>query len=456
MIIQALACLALALPAPFQERQSGDQLIEQAWTFLPAYTGTHRFLLTEQAERETRAGAHLLQAGLALEPDHIRGLWSLGHAQVLLAENHRNRGQQAAADEAYGLALGALSRAIELNPTDAWSPYARAMAHTSAGQQQLALADLKLALAKAQAAGQTQDAMRFRALEWLPEVLMRSGRHAEARAALRSFHSEFSNNTWPMLIALGESFQRERNFAGAREIYQQTIQEYPSDFQAYALMGYLDGISGQPESAAESMRLAIRNERFAGMYTRLWLVILATPELEEAALKDLTAFLKNPPDSASEWDRTLGRFVIGQLTPDAFRRAAKAERERRYEAAEPMDELWCEVSFYMGLRAERDAAALSTAAERSKGYPIAVQYYRDALKARPNAWKWEWAYARLGLARLAKVLGVTAPSAEIASAEGTRWHRAGQDQAQEEQPSPLEVGDLVIPRGARMQIIGNQ
>ena len=449
MLIQLLACLAFALPSAAQERADADGLIEQAWAFLPAYEGTPRFLLNAQVERETQAGAHLLQAGLALNPDHVRGLWSLGHALSLLAENHRNRGRSARANADYAGAVEALGHAIELSPLDAWSPYARAMAHTAAGEHALALADLRLTLGNALAAGESQDNMRFRAREWLPEVLMRLGKHEEAREALRRFHGEFASNSWPLLIALGESFQRQRDFAEARKVYQQTIQEYPNDFQAYALLGYLEGLSGNQAAAAQSMRLAIRNERFAGLYTRLWLWILATPELQGTALDDLSAFLKNPPDSVSAWDRSLGLFCIGELDFEGYAAALQGELQRRLELAEPLDDLECEAAFYRGLRLEREAQ-FQDVGDRS----AARAAYLEALEARPLKWKWEWAYARLGLARCAAQDGLNpahAPSTEESG--NASWHRPGSDQLRHSAPEAWRVGDLLLRPGQPLQLI---
>ncbi len=436
-----LGLLVLGSPLQAQDGSPAEKWISEAWALLPTYGSTQRFLLTQDEERNSRAAAHILSAALELSPEHLRGLWSLGYTQRLLAENARNRGRQQQAERHLRAALDALNRATELDPKDPWSPYTRGLCLTDAGQHEAALADLELALRHVDAqmqAGLNVTDIRFQVLEWRCEVAMRAGHWSAAREDLRAFHSEFSSNSWPLQIALGESYLRERNFAAARKVYLTTIDQYPNDFQAFALAGYLAGLTGDRDAADMHMHMAIQTERIVGLYTRLWYWMLAQPEDEAAALVDLTRLLANPPSSLSAWDRSLGQFCIGQLNMTEFQAALKRERARRLQLAEDLDHLDCEAAFYRGMRLEYEAKLLGPGAAAVGLRDQALSAYSEALQARPIAWKWEWAFARLGLARLSKAK-VAAPE----DFEGS-WHRPGAKRPTHKTPEAWLPGDLLL------------
>lgn len=468
-----LGCLALLALSPAHlatqdEPLGAGRLVEEGWLRVPAYTGEHRACLPDELVRETTAAAHLFAAATELAPDHLRAFWSLGHAHVLLAETARQRGRAEEADEHFDAADRALTRAIELDPTDPWAWYARGAAR--AGTPRLGAAYEDLCEATERSAERMKDTgpdgndawLRFKSLEWRPEVLMRSGDFEEARAELTAFHGEFSNNSFPLEIALAESYERERDFEGARAAYERITQAFPEDHQAYALLGYLAGLRGDHERATAWLQEAIRRELQPGLYTRLWLWILATGETRSEAEADLRTFLEFPPPALTAWDVDLGRFLLGEGTPDAFLERAREELERRIEAGENLDDLMCESWFYAGLRHESAAASAGDAAVEHRR--AALEAHERALADRPLRWKWEWAFARLRYAALAESLGLEAESSfrvdgraldladggvrQLASA---RWHPVGATGPRTELGRDPRPGDLLLarqPRGA--------
>ena len=460
-----VALLPLLLPAPYQEgeRLGAEELVAEAWRFLPQYDGAHREFLAPETRRETLAGAHLLDGALALEPDHMRALWSLGHARILLAEDARNRGEREAAVADYERAVAALDRGIELAPSDPWALYARGAAHAAFGAFDTALEDLARAVEAADAeiaagtAGDSVPWLRFKALEWRTEVLMRQGDHPGAADALRAFHEEFSNNAWPMHIALAENALRARHFDAASESYLDAIELFPTDHQAYALLAYLAGLRRDRESATTRLREALERELQPGIYTRLWLLILATDEARPAAREDFASFVQYPPSEIPQWDLTLARFVLGDGTPDAFLEAAHAESKRRMDAGEVLDDLPCEAHYYAGLRHELDAAALD-GAERTARLEAALDAYRTSLRLRPLKWKWEWAYARLHFTNVAAELGHAARGAILltddspldlengAALVSSSWHRSGDGKTHPALDGDPRPGDLYLSR----------
>lgn len=420
MLLLGLALLATqgsATELRTEEARAADALVaegivEQGWTLIPAYSGEHRGSLDERMRARAAAAAHLFSAAAELQPDHVRAFWSLGHAEMLLSENARARGLPALREHVQK-AEAALSRALEIDLADPWCCYARGVLRTSFGSLDGALADLRRAddLASARISETGTDGndawLRFKARQWRPEALMQAGRFEGAREALREFHREFSENTFPMHIALGECFLRERDLAGARAEYRTIVGLFPDDHQAYALQGYVAGLLDDRVAATAQLQEALQREPTPGLYTRLWLWILATEEALPAADADLREFLANPPSSLSGWDRRLGAFCTGSDTAASFLAAGRVELARRLDASEAQDELLCEVWFYVGMRLERDAAAAADGTSANELMEQAMASYGKALEARPVAWKWEWSFARLAYARLALATGKT-------------------------------------------------
>ncbi len=464
MIAHTLLAL---LPLSFQDATpTPAELVAQGWTLVPAYEGKHRELLTDEQRAQAQAGAHLFAAALALEPRNVYGLWSLGHAEILLAEDRRNRGAAEPARLHHEAAVAALSRAIEAVPDDPWSWYARGATRAAFGSLDAALIDLARAVETSDARLASSDApgriptLRFHALEWSAEVLQRLGLHADAREALRAFHAEFSSNDWPLRIALATSHLRERDLDGARAEYEAAIRDYPSDHSAYELLGYLEGLVGDRAAATTRLRESMQHELRPELYRRLWLWILATDAARPGAADDLATFLEFPPDDVSAFERELGRFLLGAGTAEAFIATARTEHRRRLDAALPLDDLSCESWFYVGLRHRIDAAAATDDTQRETSRRRALHAFATALDHQPAGWKWEWAYARKHLAEVAAALELQAdPTFRVEgdvlhTATGTvallaaRWHRPGTARWVDALDAP-RAGDLLLARVRR-------
>ncbi len=439
----ALCLLSFASGRTLQDgAPTAQELVDQGWRLLPVYDGVPRSFLRAQERRRVGAGVHVFEAALALEPEHLRALWSAGHAHTLLAEDRRNRGEAEAARWHDDQALRFLTRSLELDASDPWSAYARGVVHANLGDPAGALDDLDLAVENAErriaAAGdEGSDAwLRFKALEWRPEILMRAGRFGEARETLRTFHDEFSSNEWPLYIALAECNGRARELAAMRANYHEILSraEFRSDPQAYALAGYVEGLLGDRVAATRLLQKSLEHELEPGLYSRLWLWILATDEARPEAEADLRAFLENPPASVGEWDAALGRFVLGEGTPEAFLARARTEEQRRKAEGEALDELLCEASYYAGQRLE------------AAGEPeAALATYGAALEPLPRAWKWEAAFARARYAALAERLGRAARAFPTDGVTG--WHVPGAEHPQKELARSPRAGDLAFVRG---------
>jgi len=463
-----LLCLvpcALSLASVQDERPDAESLVELGWRLVPAYSGDHREALPSATAAEVEAGAHVFEAAIALDPEHLRALWSLGHAHVLLAANADHRGRDDDVRHHRRAAEQALTRAIELDATDPWAWYERGALRVEHGELRAAHDDLSRAVEAAEARivetgpDGSEAWLRFKALQRTPEASMRAGQFDVARTELRAFHDEFSNNSFPLEIALAESHLRERDFTAAASAYERITQAFPDDPQAYAFLGYLAGLMNDRAGATERLQQAIRLEREPGFYTRLWLWILATDDARPAAEADLRAFLEYPPSSSTAWDLGLGRYVLGEGDDDELLERARAEVERRIEAGENLGDILCECWFYVGLRRER-AARSAPDEERGALATDALRAHREALRFRPDTWKWEWAFARVHYTVLATELGLegdpqftvtdstlTRPgTAEPAELIEARWHRVHAPRASADAPTPLRPGDLFLGR----------
>mgnify|MGYP002634920043 CR=1 FL=1 len=394
----SLTILAAAtlLASPQDTRPDADALVQEAWLFLPEYSGEHRASLSEVSGRDTLVAIHLLEAATVLEPDHLGGLWALGHACSLMGEDRKSRGLHAEAQELQDMAITTLTHGLQLNPSDPWAAYARGVAYCASGQPRLALVDFDLAITNSEA--QLRDfgdsdalsKMRFQALFWRSETLMQARQFETARTAIDSFHTEFSNNAWPLHIAMAESHEREWDLDSAKLDYTRAVELFPEDHQAYALIAYIDGLLGDHSAATDGLQRAIQLEQDPGLYTRLWWLILATSESSPEAETELRDFMSAAPSTFGAWDLRLGHFMLGEGTPEDFLDAAKLELARRLEASEDPDDLMCEAYFYAGLRLLRDGHQERPAAE----------YFSQSLRQLPGKWKWEWAYSRYFLSKL--------------------------------------------------------
>lgn len=458
--ILLLALLPLTHSTPQGEAPNTESLLALGWQLVPPYTGEHRAFLSEEEQRRTSAGAHLFSAGIDLTPDHVRGHWSLGHALVLLAEDQRNRGHREAAAAHYRRALDVFERALELAPEDPWCSYARGALRASFGDHEKALEDFATAVENVNPENAGEAGMRFQALRWRADVLMRAGRHEEARAALREFHGEFSTNAWPLHIALAESFARERNLAAAQAEYQAIVDdpEFATDDQAYAKLADIAALRKDRKAATERMEESLAREFSPSMWGRLFAWLHATPEAEEAAHAELTGFLASPPSDVSPWELTLGRFVSGEGTSSEFLTAARAEKAQRMESGTPLDDLMCEVWFYVGTRLERaarEAAGDGSAPDRELALE-AADAYRASLAFRPLTWKAEWALARLRFAQLCEWAGLELDpgftlegerflsGGQTQRVESLRWHIPGAAEPTLELGREPKAGDLLL------------
>jgi tetratricopeptide (TPR) repeat protein len=458
----ALALLAApVLDAP-AAAQDANKLVNDAWPYLPEYTAAERPYLSEEMRRKAAAGAKMLAAAIELDPSHARGLWCRGYAEWLLAVDAKNRGEAEAAQEHFGASVESFSAGIGLNETDPWALVGRAQTLASFGEYGPAIADMDAALAsmaetlaKPGNHGSTPW-LRFQAMKARAEILMQLGRFEDAREALSTFHGLFSGNNWNLYVETADSYKRERDFDSARATYEKILEEFENDFQAYALLGYLEGLVGDRAAATKRLQEALEYELQPGMYTRMWLTMLATDEARPAAVADFEGFMENPPDDLSEWDRTLGNFVLGNGTVEEFARKGGIEVARRMSAGEAVDDLPCEIAFYSGFRHEADAAKAGDGATQKMHQEKALAAYREALSFDPK-WKDEWAYSRMHFARLTAELGQkTKPGFSVkddrlsvgGQARGklmeASWHAPGEAAAKPSLGRAVQPGDLLI------------
>lgn len=445
-----LTCLVLAscaFPVALQKSVTAEQLVSQGRALLPSYDGDHRAFLTELQWREVSAASHLLCAALALEPDNAYAMWWKGHAQTLLGEDRSNRGATAESAVHYGAALKTFDEVLAIDPEYHWAWYARGMAWNRLGRPFRALDDYRrcvgaanLRLAAAERAGQAdQDArfVRYKARLWQADTRLTVLEFDRAREGFRAFYGDNGGDPWDLHIALGESYLRQREFAQAEVLYGELLQvrDYASFDRIHAALGYLAGLRGAQEEAMGYLQAAIQREREPTLYSRLWLWILAPPQQRSKVAEELRGFVEHPPSSLSAWDQTVGRAVLGAGSPADLVRDGLLEEERRKQQALPLDDLMCEVWFYAGLSYEGSG-------EEAK----AIRAYSEALGFRPAKFKWEWAYARLGFARLsaqreeAEGLAEFDPAGELLTVS---VHRAGATASLTELPNPLQVGDFV-------------
>ena len=416
-ILASLLCGTLG--APLQDEPDPEVLLQQARGLLPTYEGDHKAFLSPAEARRTRAARGLLLASCELRPAAPWGYWWLGHAEVLLGEDARNRGRADAGRTHTAAALGAYERALALDPEYYWAHYARAMALLNLGRPWRAIEGFDRATTLSDAAAGAADAagdqdtwrdarfVRFKARQWRADARMQTLDFERAREEFRAFYADNGNNRWDLGYSLAETWLRARDFAGARSNYLELLAE--PELAGYDLthaqLGYLAGLLGDTSAATARLADAIARERAPTLYTRLWLWILSPEEGRPAVRADLEELLASAPPSVTPWDVTLGRSVLGEGSVAELRAAGEREAARRKEAGEDLGDLPCEVAFYAGLRLEREAAA-----DRAAGLVAAQEAYCEALGHEPRAFKWEWAYARLGLARVAGELGEALPT----------------------------------------------
>ncbi|MFT7676235.1 MAG: tetratricopeptide (TPR) repeat protein [Planctomycetota bacterium] len=445
-----LTCLVLASfasAAIVQENVTAPQLVAQGRALLPSYNGDHRSFLTDLQQREVRAASHLLSAALALDPKSTYAMWWKGHAETLLGEDRGNRGAWGQSVAYYESALGLFDSVLELEPDYHWAWYARGMARNRLGQPFQALADyeqsVRVANGRIAAAEDPQSSeadalfVRFKARQWQADTRIGVLAFDQARQEFREFYADNGGNPWDLNFALGESYLRQRDLGGAATLYGELlgVRDFVSFDRIHSELGYLAGLRGAPVEAHAHLHAAIQRERVATLYPRLWLWILATPERRSEAADDLGAFLEHPPASLSAWDLTVGRFLLGTGSSADFLRAGSMEEQRRMEVAVPLDDLMCEVWFYAGLKYER----AGDSAKATRAYALALGYD-------PPKFKWEWAFARAGFARL------MGQRSELEEYPAIEWngellvlyvHRAGELASRTELPRPLLAGDLV-------------
>ena len=437
-----LACAALQ--ADPSERISAVQLAEEAQRFLPAYDGQPRELLTATQEHDAIAASLLLDAALHLDPELAYLSWWKGHAETLLAENARHRGRDEEVRAHWRAAEEALDAALAAQEDYYWAWYARGMVQRRQGRPWEAIADYDRAEELADRAAETVgvDALqvRFHARQWRADTRMNTLQFEQARDEFRAFYAANGNNQWDLGYSLAETHMREGDLAGARATYAGLLEvpEYVPWSSTYEQLAYIEGLLGNDELAAEWLERSFEHELTPGLYPRLWLWMFATGEKRLAAERDLRDFLANPPPATPAWDRTLGRFLLGELTEGEFLEAFGAERERRLEAAEVLDGLGCEVAFYAAFRHERMAETVSelpVLEHRQK----ALEGYVRALGFQPQKTKWEWEFARLRLARVARELGWQPSPAFSISERRLTWNPGLGSEASEELAGVVET-----------------
>lgn len=412
-VLCSVLVTAAAAPVQKADRPDSAALVEQARLFVPQFEGDHKYFLTTEEERDVRAAANILEAAMALDAENTYALWWHGHCSVLLGENEKNRGRLDSARSQYESALASFAVTIEQDPSYYWARYSRAMAEANLGRFWDAIGDFDAAVEITDAAMAESDAdqmapfVRFKARQWRADTRMRIFEFDTARTEFARFYADNGNNAWDLGYSIAETYLRESDLERARLAYEEIIAnpEFVKFDSTYAELAYVAGLVGADELAVERIEKALELEFKPTLYPRLWLWILSAGETRAKAQADLAEFLQYPPDDLSAWDLTLGKFLIGEGSTTDFLAQAQAEQARRMVEAVALDDLMCEVWFYIGIRSDRageDAEALDA--------------YRQALAFRPAQHKWEWTYARHGLAMVAARSGAAAnPGFEIAA-----------------------------------------
>lgn len=416
-----LSLLALA-PLALQDTQRPDpvELVTSARALLPVYDGEPDPPLGVAVARDVRAAAGLLEAAVELDPASGYAHWWRGRAELLLAGEAARRGDDAEAARRRARATESLERSIALDPASAWGPFALGTALERQGALPEALERFEAAarIAEERIGDETDESLfgderyvLFRARQWHADARMRLLECDAARGEFRAFYAAYGNNRWDLGYSLAETFLRERDLASAREVYEGLLAdpELATYSATYEQLGYLEGLAGDDAAGVAWLRRSLEHEQAPGLYPRLWLLLLGQGDERERARAELEDFVAHPPPDLSAWDALLGRFALGDGSQDTFLAAAEAERARRLDAGEPVDDVVCEGWFYAGMRAELDAEAIASHPERSHELlAAALEAHRRALVFRPRPTKWEHEYARLHLARLAERLGRTA------------------------------------------------
>lgn len=426
-----------------QDAPTARGLVSQGRALLPAYAGDHRSFLTADQRSKVSAAGHLMSAALALEPGETYALWWKAHTDVLLGEDSINRGSPEVGESHYTAALSAFDRALGLDPSYAWAWYARGLAKQRLNRPIDGLADLNRCLVVCEeqiAAAQDDQAradplfLRYKARQWRADLLMQVFRFDDAREEFRRFYAENGNNRWDLAFSIGETLQRERDFAGAVRNFEDLLGiEGMGGFDgAHAQLGYLQGLLGDLDAASKHLGDALGRERTPGLYLRAWMWILASETSAARAQTELRNFVTQAPSSTPPWDLQLGRLLISDVDENVaqdFIAQASAEEARRKAEGLELGDLMCEAWFYVGWKFDRQHQPT----EASKAY-------RQALRFRPAAFKWEWAFARKFYGRLiAKPLPYVLPL----GAERVQVHRAGESEPRSELPTQWLAADLV-------------
>ncbi|MEZ6020200.1 MAG: hypothetical protein R3F17_08885 [Planctomycetota bacterium] len=270
---------------------------------------------------------------------------------------------------------------------------------------------------------------------WIADTRLGLLRFDGARKAFHIYYGDDPQQAWRLGFSLLETWLRARDFEGAERHLQALLaeQEFADWPQIHEQLGYLAGLRGDRALATKFLEAALARERNLGVYVRIWMVLIGDVAAQETARKELAQIVESPSRGISDWDVKLVRFVIGQEGQEGFLQQAQAERQRRLEQAELLDNLMAEVWFYVGARLERE------------GRPAeALAAWRETLKAEPAGFKWEWEYARLGLARLAERRELPIAGGPLASIPAKDWvvfHRFGSEPRSE---GKLWPGDLVL------------
>ncbi|MDF1836657.1 MAG: hypothetical protein P1V35_02210 [Planctomycetota bacterium] len=300
------------------------------------------------------------------------------------------------------VALDCFDQAIRLEPTYLWAWYARGMAHQRMNWPSQAIADFETCISatgitmQSGVEGQALEDARFlnhKAKLWRTECRMQMLAFEKARDEYRELLGGEGSNEWNLGTKIAETYLRERDFVSALRTYEDmlSVPEIADYHGAYTTLGYIEGLLENPAKAHLRLQEALQRERQPTLYPRLWLHILAPDEQKADALDQLKRFVTHPPGDLNDWDLQLGQFMGGDLPLEDFQNAAAMEFTRRKVAAVPLDDLMCEVWFYVGLHLERQGST-----------DEAVEAYKQSLAFRPRTFKWEWAYARLHYAKLVR------------------------------------------------------
>ena len=310
-------------------------------------------------------------------PDEIelQALRWKAYCQNLLGTDSLNRGEIEQAREHFREAIDTCDRALAAEPDHAWTHYERAMAYYRRGEFEAAIPGCTRAL--------ELEPSWLKPLHWRGHLRALVGDFPNAVADLQRALEAFED-LWT-LHALADAQRGLRDFAAARATYEYILEGTPRDAEALAQLGHLAGLAGDETEAVRLLREAIALERGDPLiYRRIFRWIFGAGAERAEAEGDLRYLWENGP-IPEEWDRNLVGFLLGELSTAELLAAVEAEIERRESRWIRVDDLMCEVWYYVGVRHEADGDDEAAREAFARAHAIPAR----------NTWEWELAGRRI-------------------------------------------------------------